>query len=386
MNGSMINGPINVIRMEGNINGIKKIIYLFLDLHIPITKQTKCPDYTSLDLYQYLAINLANTKNTIDFMFEIGLSYTTLPDTLRRGRYIDEVRNFFNSKFNEYNIKKKNNEKVNVRFHYIDIRDVSHKSIYEYIDNIHQYISYMKSNYYAFNIDNVNNVRDNLKKLTTSLNEWHGLLFGDISEIKNKNDYKFIKKIRYKYNNPNVLENLQDIYDYIDKQFGDTFNNINKMNDHLDNNLSMIEVIDKGKLVYSKYSGMHLWGYQHFDYIDFIVKFEKIYNAIDICILNLFSNVMDIFFLRRFADKDYINHTIVYTGCYHSLNYIQHLLTKYNFKITHASYSLERNMNKLNDHLKKFDDPSDRLEYEKNLFVPNLIQCSSMVGFPKDFN
>ena len=29
-----INGPINVIRMEGSINDIKKIIYFFMDEHV----------------------------------------------------------------------------------------------------------------------------------------------------------------------------------------------------------------------------------------------------------------------------------------------------------------------------------------------------------------
>ena len=28
-----INGPINVVRLEGKVNEIKKVIYLFMDIH-----------------------------------------------------------------------------------------------------------------------------------------------------------------------------------------------------------------------------------------------------------------------------------------------------------------------------------------------------------------
>lgn len=37
-----INGPINVVRMEGEINNIHKVIYLFMDDHLDINKQTSC--------------------------------------------------------------------------------------------------------------------------------------------------------------------------------------------------------------------------------------------------------------------------------------------------------------------------------------------------------
>lgn len=385
LNGNMINGPINIVRMEGIVHGIKKIIYLFFDYHAPIIEQTRCPDYTSLDLYQYFAINLANTKNIIDFMFETPISYTMIPDSLRKEKYIDQVTHYFNSKFNEYKIKKKKNEKVNIRFHYIDIREDYSISVEDYVDDIYDYVESMKNNYRIFNANTVDKIKNNLEKITDGLNKWHSLLFDDVPKIEGSM-LKFIKKIRYKYADPKILDQFHDIYNYTDELFKISFDAIKKMKDHLDNNIDMMKAIKKNKLVYSIHSNMYFWGYQGLDYTYFAVELEKIMIVLYRSVLSIFVNLVDLFFLRRFLDKDYIDHAIVYTGGAHSINYIQHLLTKHNFKITHASYSLEKNMDKLNDHLRKFTNPADMLEYEKNLFIPYLVQCSSIVGFPKDFN
>lgn len=49
-----INGPINVVRMEGIINDTKKVIYLFMDRHADIDKQTDCNDPdNSINIAEY---------------------------------------------------------------------------------------------------------------------------------------------------------------------------------------------------------------------------------------------------------------------------------------------------------------------------------------------
>ena len=37
-----INGPTNVVRLEGKVNNIKKVIYVFFDFHIEPNFQTTC--------------------------------------------------------------------------------------------------------------------------------------------------------------------------------------------------------------------------------------------------------------------------------------------------------------------------------------------------------
>ena len=52
-----VNGPINVIRLEGDVNGIHKVLYTFMDIHIDVSRQTKCADLKSNDIMQYLIKN-----------------------------------------------------------------------------------------------------------------------------------------------------------------------------------------------------------------------------------------------------------------------------------------------------------------------------------------
>jgi hypothetical protein len=45
-----VNGPINVVRLEGIINNIKKVIYVFFDYHSPLIYQTRCEDDSSISI------------------------------------------------------------------------------------------------------------------------------------------------------------------------------------------------------------------------------------------------------------------------------------------------------------------------------------------------
>lgn len=49
-----VNGPIMPTRLEGIVNNIKKVIYLFGDLHLDLYEQSKCPRTKKyIKLYKY---------------------------------------------------------------------------------------------------------------------------------------------------------------------------------------------------------------------------------------------------------------------------------------------------------------------------------------------
>ena len=67
-----INGPINVVRMEGTINGIKKTIYVFMDRHDHLQEQLECNNVFAKDINQYFAetfIKLNDSGKMYDFFF-----------------------------------------------------------------------------------------------------------------------------------------------------------------------------------------------------------------------------------------------------------------------------------------------------------------------------
>jgi len=107
----LVSGPTNLIRMEGFMNNVKKIFYFFMDVHLPVTMQRKCPDIDAVTITQYFDEKFKNiTDKTIDFFVE------THPDLLHiydknsgehyyQDKYILEVRKLFGSSF-EYDKNK----------------------------------------------------------------------------------------------------------------------------------------------------------------------------------------------------------------------------------------------------------------------------------------
>ena len=37
-----INGPVNVARLEGKVNGVNKVLYMFMDIHYDLHRESKC--------------------------------------------------------------------------------------------------------------------------------------------------------------------------------------------------------------------------------------------------------------------------------------------------------------------------------------------------------
>lgn len=400
----LINGPFNVVRLEGLAFGIKKIIYVMFDYHLDIQFQTKCPSFESLDLSQYLATTLKNVKKPIDFMFEITKTEVDRNSPQQyKEKYIREVSSFFKIE----HFKSINTAPSMARYHYIDIRDHLYNTVDYYMSILEDRFKLLNSNNYL-SVNNINEIVYNLNLLTKELNLWDKILFGDIhnnSKIIKKHFHelqkkklmdnkiaeeniqkltKFITKLRTRYNNPVIFKNLEGIFDLIKKYSDESkkicFDIINEFND---NKKFMVQY---DELVYVESLNQYMWGQSMEINFNIIKSVCAKYNTLYVYVLKLFSNIVDTFFLRRLLDKKYIQHVITYTGCAHSINYIQHLLTKYDFQITHVSYSLLDNITDINDHLKKYNDTNDRREYEKMFYPPKLIQCSDLSSFPSNFN
>ena len=97
--------------------------------------------------------------------------------------------------------------------------------------------------------------------------------------------------------------------------------------------------------------------------------------------MNLHSNIMDAYFLRRFLDKDSITNAVAYTGIYHSINYIFFLVKYSNFKITHCSY-INGDISTISQKIKNSKNSIDI----HNIFYPSkFIQCTNLSEFPDLF-
>ena len=45
-----VNGPYNVVRLEGNVGKVKKVLYVFFDVHNDVSGQTECQNIRSIEI------------------------------------------------------------------------------------------------------------------------------------------------------------------------------------------------------------------------------------------------------------------------------------------------------------------------------------------------
>lgn len=397
-----INGPINVVRMEGKINDIPKVIYLYMDYHSNIDWQLQCEEL-SIDVHYHISDNIKKIKSnkTVDFFAEIQPSEINIKDTDYRGRYIDEINRFFKKnikidvtkKQNKSSQKSSQNDKI--RYHYIDIRDVLRNNVYYFTDKM---IQISKDALYHDTLPNIKNIHIYIDKINVILDILYKFTFEKYEydpkkhklENKEYNEtlslvYYYITKILYKYNNKNIQN---DILSYLDLYIKPDFKIVFKIINEIIKLLKDMEKIDNNyrilKSDYDEYYGTN------YNYTVITTKIreqlfylDKLFHDLSQYIIYLYSKYVDIFFLRRFLDKNYITNVVTYTGAAHSLVYIDVLAKYYDFKITHISYNALNDIDTLNKEIKSTKKYND---LHKLLFPKYLTQCSNIKDFPEGFN
>ncbi|CAH6421820.1 Hypothetical protein KVN_LOCUS508 [uncultured virus] len=411
-NKQYISGPINVVRLEGSVNNIKKIIYLFMDWHQPTEYQTECHQ-PSKYITDYLKDNFSKLSNqdiTLDFFLEIIPSYLmkkkiSLPDI-----YIFDIINFFRNNFNyDSNIDKVSisDKFSNIRFHYVDIRDYYLNDIYQSFSDLSSFID-NKFNNYNLQKDDLGYIKkiliENKLKLKFFYNKFYPKkksMERNIAVIPKKELYlysnkeietvtnKLINKIINKYSNKNIKVLINklvdsDLKNYFDEIFNRTDQLITYIDSTLEKNLfidfNTLNIPDDDLSIFEFSNRIGYGGYLN-DIREILCKLSIEIDELFRINVTLASKIIDYFFLRRFLDKDYITNAIIYSGIVHSCNYIFILVKYFGFKVTDASYSKE-SVDKINKIIKS----SSNFEYITPLFYPpKLYQCSNLSDFPKEF-
>ncbi|BCS82680.1 hypothetical protein QLL95_gp0191 [Cotonvirus japonicus] len=403
-----INGPINLVRMEGIVNDVNKIIYLFMDRHDEVNDQTNCADpKNSIDISDYLkkSFNHLDPNKTYDFFMEIfpeNLDVDTSQILYSKPDF--ELKYLYRvSKFFRENILIDNKENIlssrfdNIRLHYIDIRDKLH-IVLTYI------VQFIK--------DNINQTIDHIKKGSNNTDDYLSVL-----PIIIKTSIKVITKslsvINNSFKNLNHSENYHKPFDHIyienfedfilDSNQQDTlYNNIEYLigkitHDYNHNNIK--KFINSLVPVYiTKYIDKLLNILENFikttnDFTgkDYVNNCDKILDQLIHIRGNIFiivSHIMDLYFLRRFLDKDYITNVIIYTGAAHSLLYI-YVLVQLGMKITNVARTNVNNLTELNQNIKSIKNFPSEKSYKQLMYIFDIDdytpQCVDISYFPDNF-
>ena len=397
-----INGPINIVRLEGNIHRIEKVIYLLMDFHIPVQHQSQCENIFSQDVQTYLAKNfyeLNKGSKVYDFFLEIyphELSDKDEDDY--KNIYIEEIVKFFKRIFVHHVEKNKvlvSDLFKKVRLHYLDVRGIYYVSLRDSMDYVKEISDeFVCQQHISFNqlkdvietlsvlkkdldvvikiMSQVNRLRPKVKLIKTMTSEM------DVDALR-----YVASKIQEKYKHEDVKKHMNKLIEKNISGFVDLTKDINEAIEKFKSYYRNEVQIDN-KLVRSDDTReVHNYGYGQSVFtsrqttVDIADRIDHVSGSF----IKLFADLTDIYFLRRFLDKDYITNAIVYTGAEHSVSYIHELVKTYDFKITHASYSKIPDMDKLTRAIKQ----GARLNIQEFTWPPIFKQCSDISSFPNNF-
>lgn len=404
MDNQYVEGPVNCIRMQGKINDIEKVIYIFFDFHLGVNSQIKCSSFKYKPLTTYLIENIESLEKDkkVDIFLELQPSPMFYVMSKYKKMFLEELRDMFATNFKMEGKKVMSPDKYpQARFHYTDIRDyIKGMEVWRLIDNIANIIN----NSAYLEIYQINNIKDGLTMATSRLKLIYDALFSTVNikkprysiipesvEVLSKmkqEDFENIgvnlmKKIRKEYQNPKIKKILNSEVDKLKRDFESIFEGFAKIYTKLEELATLIDpsnfdVLHKDNLKnkYYPYSPSMI------KELDLVCEIKRLFIDIyDINHLFLYTDLMDVFVLRRFLDKDYITNVFSYSGAAHSINYVYTLGTKFGFKVTHASYS-EINIPELN---KKLVSETPKHEIASYILPPKLVQCSDLSKFPNNF-
>lgn len=399
-----INGPTNVVRLVGNVNGIKKVLYLFMDWHMDLYEQTECSNIFSQDLHQYFVdtfYKLNKSDVIYDFFFEIHPTDTFMKDEdiprhRYKEKYIWQVVKLFKKLF-KYD-KEKNKVSIsdvfnNLRLHYFDIRDYFYYHLYMTLGEAFHLSFIFSQNLSSYTLEQIlellRSTRQNLDILITALSNKDSIEKIKQTTIKIKNldvfDVETVNyltdKIRNRYHDDNIKKILNGMIDDLVKELVDYTKFFDEIILEIDEYKNYIPQtfnrLMKDDLLPFKYH-YGISGNDRRQISNRVIGGIEILNS---NLLAIFVRFVDIFFMRRFLDKDYITNGIIYSGAAHSTHYIHTLVNYFDFEITHASYSAIPNIDDLMKEVKRVP----MIELNMLFSRPYLHQCSDITNFPDNF-
>lgn len=395
-----VTGPFNAVRMEGEIDGSRKIVYMFMDFHMAPNAQTECSNVYSRDINKYLAetfYELNGADRVYDFFLEIYQGTYKVDSTARaeaiskqgssrlREKYIWQVIDLMKSavKYDKAGDRVDISEPfMNVRLHYLDIREVL-SSVTGDLYRIQALDSLFSANLLPITLQLLEKVKKGVKNLydiyqTLKSNPEAHNPIPDANSLYQA-FAKSIRKVLYAYKHTNVQEVITK---HLDRYFGELSELVSMIDDFIKVLLHYQPIINDRATVFVRDNGMQM-GIEP-------AKRLEIGDDVQLRLVELRSQAMfagvgitDCYLLRRLLDKEYITNAITYTGASHTINYISILAGDFGFRVTDTSFTRASSISELNSTI------TDRLakgERITDLFVGDrLDQCSDLTDFPKRF-
>lgn len=395
-----ISGPINVLRMEGQIEDQVKVIYLFMNKPSEIENQTECLNIYSQTVDKYLVNTFYNLKGDdrfYDLFVEMDVSQYQIDWktrdqiisssnlTVPRSVYLDRIVRLVQSS-NQFDSRKKKSEQSlvfhNVRLHYLNITEQMVERIILPLIKLQEIMNHYPIDKRTDIDPRVYDILENVKLDISRFERVYQTILNQPSAIIDEPFTQFaryLRKLLYSYQSTFVQK---IIVNYVHL----SFDRLTSLTKQIDETIKL--------LITTTYSQEN----PSFTYADGITKYKinltqliietRGQQVFDIRVLlinaiNIIANISDTYLLRRLLDKKYITHSIVYSSYERIIKYVQTLVDNFDFKISHSAYASEDNVNDLNktihQRLRNKQSIDDLLAY------PRMSQCSDISDFPDNF-
>jgi hypothetical protein len=420
-----LNGPINAVRIKGNINSVNKVLYIFMDYHEDIELQTTCePLHESTEFMVYLRDNfeIVNkivpfNKKHYDFFIEMDpmLKQSKTQNNEKehtveyKGRYTDEIEKFVKEIFSING--KKSNKYTNIKLHLIDIRSAIMLNSFEIIQDVLT-IGQKLWNTLHLDKNDLAIIETKLNHLLIIMNELYNGLYGS-ELIGNKISYDIQEKIKilikksskkdnlFEYIKQYICAKLINQSEYSHKNIYEII--INILNNEVKNSfVELFKIIEKTIIKINEIKDIILEHQYKFtvDYLSEVVyeipldikrsiiyKLMILLNEIDHYVLMKIANkIMDLYLIKQFlskkSNKDDVTNGISFIGVDHCVNILFVLVKYFNFEITHISTINNSTIEKISKEIKT----RDKFDGLQHYFYPKKYrQCIDVTKFPKHF-
>jgi hypothetical protein len=402
-----LNGPVNYVKLR---NGNKKVL-LFFDIHEELYKQKRCDNFDSKDVDKYIYKILKEAKEPIDFFMEIEpTDVQTQQKIYDYDKYIRELRKVFRKLYKEL----ENKPNVNIRLHYMDIRDYSffwemylklqeqYKLLYNIYNNLQGVIDNFNSiiKMLQFIQDTANKIEKNDISDLPKINYISTSLVSDskIEENLDKNQImdigliRIIKKIMKEYSNDYNKKIINNLFtnkyllksEYVIKYIIKTVKMIDDVKSIFQNSqeneilVKQKYIIDSENNIYNNNYGYRLPASDYYSY------YRAIQDQIEIIremVSTLGCIIMDCYFLRRIIEKSDILNAVVWSGATHSITYLWFLVKFCDYHIEEYNY-INLDILTQKDPVKQFEEiikNTDDFVDLVNLIMPKKFnQCVKM--------
>lgn len=401
---------MNAIRVEGKVGDRKKVLYLFSDFHADIGYETKCTDLRAVDFQKYLVDTFDSiTRDPIDFFFE------QYPDGLIPGRnsfniykekYIHEVAVMFSRSFNfdpKQNKITTSTEFPNVRLHYIDPREYLFGNLNPIYNNTFKLVQLRIDGKYQFG--DLQQLKDGINIASAHIMTIYDYLYKNTQDKKDKlpiipptidalSKYtdkqlldigkQMLDKILSKYKNDSIKKKILSLVNSkLKDQFKDYFEYVIKLTSFIDKNEDRLN-LSHIKFYHDKDTDTDNYGLHPNTRTNLTNELDNLHSDIYEKYSQIAAFLVDLYFLRRYLDKNYVTNGIVYTGGYHTANYVYHLIKDFGFKITHYSY-LKYESDKVESIIKNIKPNKSMFDTFSLISPPIRVQCSNVGEFPEKF-